>query len=213
MVGVVHALSSSADDRRVISPRRCGLLVFVLCLAALPASSALAGRKAASRPTVSSLSPPALAVGDALTIRGHNFLTGRKRNSVVFKHDGSPAVTVKAAQATRTRMTVIVPATLAKYLTVAGGVAKPARFRVRIVAGRSASKGFTALKRSPVIVPQGAAGGDADETDVTQDGCDTGGLVEDAAGDPDELGSDVLPAEADPCSDDTGADHPGDDGQ
>jgi hypothetical protein len=214
MAGVVHVPLSSADDRCVILPRRFSLLVFVLCLAALPASSALAGRKAASRPTVSSLSPPALAVGDTLTIRGHNFLPGKKRNSVVFKHDGSPAVTVKAAQATRTRMKVIVPATLARYLTVAGGVARPARFRVRIVAGGSTSKGFTTLKRSPVIVPpQGAAGGDADQTDVPQDGCDTGGVVEDVPGDPDELGSDVLPAEGDACSDAGGGDHLGDDGQ
>jgi hypothetical protein len=104
----------------MILPRRFRLLVLVLCVVALPASSALAGRKTAARPSVSSLSPPALAVGDTLTVRGHNFLPGKKRNSVVFKHAGSPEVTVKAAQATRTRMRVVVPAALAKYLTVAG---------------------------------------------------------------------------------------------
>jgi hypothetical protein len=196
----------------MILPRRFRLLVFVLCAAALPASNALAGKQAASRPSVSSLSPPALRVGDMLTIRGHNFLPGKKRNSVVFKRDGNPEVTVKAAQATRTRMRVVVPATLAKYLTVPGGAAKPARFRVRVVAGRATSKGFTALKRSPVIVPPQAPAGDSQEPDEPQDGCDTGGIVEDITGDQDTLASDVLPAEPDACAADAGGDDPGDDG-
>lgn len=190
----------------MILPRRLRLLVLVLCVAALPASSALAGKKAASRPSVSSLSPPALRVGDTLTVRGRNFLPGKKRNSVVFKHDGSPEVTVRAAQATRTQMQVVVPATLAKYLAVPGGVSKPVRFRVRVVAGRSTSKGFTTLKRSPVIVPPHAAAGNTQPLDVPQDGCDTGGIVEDVTGDPDTLGSDVLPAEPDACSADAGGD-------
>jgi hypothetical protein len=198
--------------RSMILPRRLRMLVFVLCVAALPASSALAGKKAASRPSVSSLSPPALRVGEMLTIRGHNFVPGKKRNSVVFKHDGSPEVTVKAAQATRTRMQVVVPPALAKYLTVPGGAAKPARFRMRIVAGRSTSKGFTTLKRSPVIVPPPGAAGDTGQLDVPQDGCDTGGIVEDITGDQDTLASDVLPAEPDACAADAGGDDPGIDG-
>jgi hypothetical protein len=196
----------------MILPRRFRLLVLVLCVAALPASSALAGRKTAARPSVSSLSPPALAIGDTLTVRGHDFLPGRKRNSVVFKHAGSPEVTVKAAQATRTRMRVVVPAALAKYLTVAGGVAKPARFRVRVVAGRSTSKGFTTLKRSPVIVPPQAGAGEAQEPDTLEDGCDAGGVVEDVTGDPDTVASDILPIEEDPCYGDGGDDDLGDDG-
>ena len=197
----------------MILPRRFRLLVFVLCVAALPASNALAGKKAASRPSVSSLAPPALRVGDTLTVRGRNFLPGKRRNSVVFKRDGSPEVTVKAARATRTRMTVVVPAALAKYLTV-GGVAKPARFRVRVVAGRTTSKAFTALKRSPVIVPsQGAAPDDPAALDEPQDGCDTGGIIEDITGDDDTLGSGVQPADPDPCSADSGGDVAGDDGE
>jgi hypothetical protein len=197
----------------MIFPRRFRLLAFVLCVVALPATNALAGKKASSRPTVDSLAPPALRVGDTLTIRGHNFVPGRKRNSVVFKHDGSPAVTVKAAEATRTQMKVVVPPALAKYLAVAGGAAKPARFRVRVVAGRSTSKGFTALNRSPVIVPpRAAAGGDPGQLDAPPDGCDTGGIVEDVTGDADTLGSDLQPAEPDPCSADASGDGLGDGG-
>jgi hypothetical protein len=194
-------------------PRRFRLLAFVLCVAALPASNALAGKKPASRPTVNSLAPPTLRVGDTLTIRGHNFLPGKKRNSVVFKRDGSPAVAVKAALATRTRMKVVVPPTLAKYFTVAGGVAQPARFRLRVVAGHSTSKAFTALKRSPVIVPpHGAAGGgDAQEPDVPQDGCDTGGIIEQIVGDDDTVASDLPAAEPDPCAADASGDASGDD--
>jgi hypothetical protein len=109
-------------------------------------------------------------------------------------------------------MQVVVPPALAKYLTVPGGAAKPARFRVRIVAGRSTSKGFTTLKRSPVIVPPPGTAGDTGQLDGPQDGCDTGGIVEDVTGDQDTLASDVLPAEPDACAADAGGGDPGIDG-
>jgi hypothetical protein len=163
------------------------LLALVLCVLAVPASSALAGRKAASAPSVSSLTPLMLRVGDTLTIRGHNFTPGRKRNSVVFKRDGGPAVVVKAGQTTRTRMKVVVPASLAKYLAVAGGAARPARFRIRVVAGRTSSKSYTALKRSPLIVPVGGPQGAVEQPDESDDGCDTDAVIEGL--DPNDVGS------------------------
>jgi IPT/TIG domain len=203
---------SAADDNRMTLMRSFGLLALVLCVGALPASSALAGKKS-SRPSVSSLAPLTVAVGDTLTIRGRNFIPGKKRNSVSFKRDGSPAVTVKAAQATRTRMKVVVPARLAKYLTVSGGVARPSRFRVRVVAGGASSKGYTAPKRSPVIIPAPAAAAGPDELVEPDDGCDTGGVVEGVEGDVGAIAGDLLDALADTCSLDAGDDTPVDDGE
>jgi hypothetical protein len=140
--------------------RRFRLLVLgVLCLAVLPAASALAAGKGAARPTISSVGPAKVGVGDTLTIRGRNFLAGKNRNTVIFKHNGGPAVSVKAGQATRTRIAVVVPLSLDKYLSATGGVIQPARFRIRVRA-RTLSK-ITALKRSALIGPAGDAAGGA----------------------------------------------------
>jgi IPT/TIG domain-containing protein len=179
------------------------LLACVLCVVALPASNALAGKRSASPPpSVSSLSPLALRVGDTLTIRGHRFLPGAKRNSVSFKRDGMAPVVVKAGAATRTRLKVVVPAKLAKYFTAAAGGVRASRFRVRVGSGHS-TKGYTSLKRSPLIgLAPGAAVGGPGQLDGTDDGCDTAGVVDGIEGDDGTLAVDAPAAAAvtDPCS-------------
>jgi hypothetical protein len=196
--------------------RRVPLLALVLCVLAVPASSALAGKKGASPPSVTSLTPLALRVGDTLTIRGRNFVPGKKRDKVTFKRDGGPAVTVKAAEATRTRLKVVVPAALAKYVTAAGGAARALRFRVRVVAGRAASKGYTTLKSSPVIVPANVPAAALDQLGALDDSCgiDTGGVIDGIEGDA-GTASDVsdLAAATDPCLLDTTQDDLSVDGQ
>jgi hypothetical protein len=177
------------------------LLALVLCVVALPASTALAGKKSAPPPSVSSLSPLALRVGDTLTIRGHRFLPGTKRNSVSFKRDGRPPVVVKAGAATRTQLKVVVPAKLAKDFTVAGGGVRASRFRVRVGPGGSA-KGYTPLKRSPLIgLAPGAAVGGLGELDGANDGCDTDGVVDGIEGDDGTLAVDPPAADVTgPCT-------------
>jgi hypothetical protein len=191
-----------ADDRCMTLSRPFRLLALVLCVAALPASNALAGKRSAPPPSVSSLSPLALRVGDTLTIRGHRFIPGKKHNSVSFKRDGSPAIVVKAGPATRTRLKVVVPATLAKYFTIAGGGVQPSRFRVRVGAGRS-STGYTPLKRSPLIgLPSSTAVDGLDGLGGTDDGCDTGGVIDGIEGDDGTAAEDAPEAgsDTDPCS-------------
>jgi hypothetical protein len=200
----------------MIFSRRFRLLALVLCIVALPASSALAGKKSPPSPSVSSLSPLALRVGDTLTIRGHRFVPGKKHNTVSFKRDGSPAVVVKAGEATRTRLKVVVPAKLAKYFTVAGGAARPSRFRVRVGSGRS-SKGYTPLKRSPVIGLPLSAGKDdgVDQLDETDEGCDTGGVVDGIEDDDGTVAGDMPEAasDTDQCSYDDSDENLDDDGE
>ena len=122
---------------------------------------------------------------------------------------------MKAGKATRTRMTVIVPASLAKYLTVKAGVAVPTRFRVRVLA-RHLSKGYTALKRSPFISPANGGGADGlDELDGPLDDCHAGGIVDSVDGDDNALLGDELEAaiETDPCSVNSVGDGLQDDGE
>lgn len=151
----------------------------LLCLAALPAVPALAAGKAGARPTISSVGPRSAALGDTLTIRGHNFLSGSSRNTVTFKHDGGPAISVKSGASTPTRIAVVVPASLEKQLTISGGAAQPTRFRVRVRA-RLQSKRYTPLKQSLVVTSP-------DPLDTSPDDCATSGVVDGITGTSDIL--------------------------
>jgi hypothetical protein len=122
-----------------------GLLV-ALCLLSSSASSALA---ATSRPTIRSVTPMTANVGDRLTIKGRNLATTRRRATVVFKV-GARTVSVKVKRATRTKLKLVIPATLAPYMTVANGVVQPTRFRLRVRAARTGLR-YTTLARSPRI--------------------------------------------------------------
>jgi len=147
----------------MICMRSFRLLTFgLVCVATLPASSAIGAtkKKSPARPTITSVAPLKLGVGDMLTIRGKSFLVGKKRNTVAFKRDGGPAVFVKADEATSTRLKVVVPATLTRQLKQVGGKTQSTRFRIRILARRFA-KSYTAIKLSPMIGPANVLAGDA----------------------------------------------------
>jgi hypothetical protein len=196
----------------MLTTRALRLTLFaVLGLAVVPATSAVAARRAVARPTITSIGPSSVAVGDTLTIRGRGFLPGRRRDSVSFTRAGGRPVTVKATDATRTRIRVVVPAGLARYL----GDAAPTRFRVRVRARRY-SRASTALTRSILVRPLEHALGEQ-----AADGCTSGDItdpLDDALGTglgdtldtllPDD-GCDAATAGDDPAADDAG--DPGDD--
>lgn len=130
-------------------------LLFTLTLAAtalVPVAAADAA-KPAPYPTVSKVEPLNLGIGDTLKITGKNFAAGKNRNTVVFKRDGKKAIFVKAANATKTTLSVVVPEKLRTSLGTKNGTVVPTRFRLRILSKRFA-KGYTALKSSPTIAPQ-----------------------------------------------------------
>src|ERR1044072_349131 len=129
-------------------------LCALACLVALPASSASAATKT-KLPTISSVAPMKLGVGDTLTIRGKNFRSGTRRNSVIFKRDGVRAVFVKAGRSTTTVIKVKVPPSLLQYLPQQDGKPAGARFRLRVLAARF-SRGYTPLGKSPTIGPANA---------------------------------------------------------
>src|SRR5512134_1829396 len=114
-------------------------------LAAPPAASARI-ESIPSTPTVKSVKPLSLRVGERLTIHGTGFLKGRNRNTVVFKREGKRAVFAKAVTASTTRLVVRVPSKLAPFLVRRGGSARPTRFRLRVLA-RRLSKSYTTPRR------------------------------------------------------------------
>jgi hypothetical protein len=201
----------------------------ILCLAAVPAANAVAARRGAARPTITSIGPASVAVGDTLTIHGRGFLPGRARNSVSFARAGRPAVSVKAGTATRTRLRVVVPRALARYLSDT----QPTRFRVRVRARRF-STASASRKRSVLVLSPAArqllddatddctpADPAADVTGTLDDalGTDLGDVVDDvlpgdgcdatsAGGDDPAVDDGADPADTDPGDDGTGADDP-----
>jgi hypothetical protein len=123
--------------------------------AANPKASAVA----TPLPTITSVKPLRLAIGDTLTIVGRNFVPGKGRDTVVFFRDGAPAVFLRAGAATRTRMKVQLTSKLGRYLTARNnGDRAPTRFRLRVLARRFGAS-FTPHKLSPLVLPARASGG------------------------------------------------------
>jgi hypothetical protein len=126
--------------------------------ARLPALHAAAADRTAPAvstplPTIKSVKPLRLAIGDTLTIVGRHFLPGKGRNTVVFFRDGAPAVFLRAGTATKTRMKVTLTSKLGRWLTVRNnGDRAPTRFRLRVLARRFGAR-FTPRRLSPLVLP------------------------------------------------------------
>jgi hypothetical protein len=132
-------------------PRRPALLIVALAaVLAVPASASAATTSAP--PTIRTVKPLELNVGEKITLTGTGFIAGANKNTVVFKRDGKPALFVKAAKATATRLVVDVPVKLAPFLGSRGGVKVATRFRLRVLSRRFGAR-YTTDKLSPRISP------------------------------------------------------------
>jgi hypothetical protein len=125
------------------------LLVSALAGAFAPSADA-AKKKKKKAPVITSVAPKDVAVGEDLTIRGRNFVSGRYKNTVVFKRDGARAVFVKAGVSTKKMLRVTVPAKVQKYFTIKAGNPVPTRFRLRVLA-KKFGKRFTSRALSPLV--------------------------------------------------------------
>jgi hypothetical protein len=175
------------------------LLLPCACALALAAAAPAAAAKA-SYPTITSVSPRTLGIGDVMTIRGHNFRKGKNHNVVVLKRDGGRAVFVQAPVASTTKLSVTVPAKLLPFLTQKSGQPVSTRFRVRILARRF-GRSFTSRALSPTIGPAAITPAAAN--------CDGDSLPNAVDTDDDNDGlPDVLEAQVgtDPCKADTDGD-------
>ena len=185
---------------RVLRGPRVLLAPLALLLLLIPASPAAAR---SSLPTISDVSPLKVEIGGKLTIRGKNFLPGKKANIVVFKRDGKPAIFVKADTATRTRLTVTVPDKVGPFLVDSTGAAGTYVFRLRILA-RKLGRAFTASQDSPKISPKGAA-----QDQVVAQDCDLDTIPNATDTDDDNDGltdTEEATYKTDPCKVDTDGD-------
>ena len=112
---------------------------------------ASASAQLAPLPTIKRVKPMKAEIGEKLTIRGKNFLPGKGKTTVVFFRVGAPVVFLKAATASKTRLTVKLTDKLGKFLIAKNtGEKGPTQFRLRVLGTRFGAK-FTPKKLSPTI--------------------------------------------------------------
>lgn len=143
-----------------ISLRSLIVLAVLGGLALVPAAASAAR----SYPKVTSVSPKRLGIGDTMTIKGAGFTKGKNKNTVVFKRDGRRGIFVKAARATTTTITLVVPPKLLASLKQKSGKPQYTRFRIRVMA-RRLGKAYTSKSKSPLIGPTASASGTANDCD------------------------------------------------
>jgi hypothetical protein len=107
-------------------------------------------------PTVTSIAPKTLAIGDTLTIRGKNFLPGNFKNTVAFQKPRAQAVFLKADKATTTTIKIKLTSKLLPFLSQKGGTVSATRFSIRVLSRRFGNS-FTSKSLSPVIGPSKGA--------------------------------------------------------
>lgn len=129
-------------------------LPFVLAAAGLltPVAAQAAPKKVVVYPTVSSIKPRKIAIGEKLIVKGAHFRAGKGKTSVVFYRKGQPVVFVKADSATSTSLVVTVSSKVANLLVKRGDDLVATQLRLRVVGARM-GKTWTKNSRSPIVSP------------------------------------------------------------
>ena len=128
--------------------------LLISALLALGALVALAtSAHAATAPSITSVSPSQVRVGDKLVINGRNFRKGIRNNRVFFSRasDGKTVRTRPSKASSSRRMEVIVPAGVDRFLAVRDGAKTATRFQIQVLSGSFSRK--TSRRRSPIILP------------------------------------------------------------
>lgn len=126
-------------------------LSFVLVAAGLLApTAAQAASTTTVYPTVSSIKPRKITIGQKLTVKGAHFRAGKGKSSVVFYRKGEPVVFVKADVATSTTLVVTIPGKVADLLVKRDDDFLATQLRLRVVGARM-GKTWTKNSRSPIV--------------------------------------------------------------
>jgi hypothetical protein len=131
-------------------------LSFALVAAAVLAPAAAhAATKKAVYPTVSSISPRKVSIGQKLTVKGTHFRAGKGKTTVVFYRSGKSPVFVKSDTATSSKLVVTLPDKVVNLLAERNGVTVATQLRLRVVAAKM-GKSWTKNSRSPIVSPKAA---------------------------------------------------------
>src|SRR4051812_1520050 len=122
------------------------LALLALTVLAVPAA-ADAKKKKAKKPVITRVTPMRIGVGGKLTIRGKNFSSSKRRNTVVFRGPGKRTALVKPKSASRRKLVVVVPKSVGRAV----GNHETARFKLRVLVNKTFG-GWTRKRLSPVVV-------------------------------------------------------------
>src|SRR5215208_8046491 len=134
--------------RRIVTT--CLTLV-AAALLVLPAAATAATTTPA--PTITRVQPMRISVGGTLTITGRSFKSVRRNNTVIFRASDGRTAFAKPRRATRSRLVLTVPASVARLLKVANSSQQPTRLKLRVLAGKFSK--FTPRRLSPVVTSDG----------------------------------------------------------
>src|SRR5207244_1548665 len=81
----------------------------------------------------------------------------KSSNTVIFRNGGGQTAFAKPRSASRTKLVVVVPTSVARLLTIKSSRQQPTRLKLRVLAGRFSP--YTSRRLSPVVLGGGAAGG------------------------------------------------------
>lgn len=170
-LGDADALSMSALDlRRHLRLAAVATLALALaCLGAMAGDADAAKKKKKKKkalPSVTTVLPAKVSIDDTLIINGKNFKKGVKHTVIFRKSSGGKYIFAPTLSASAKRLTLKVPSRLGSELNQKNGVQVPTIFQIRVVASR-ASSGFTAVGKSPTVLP---APGGSTATDCDKDG-------------------------------------------
>lgn len=133
-------------------PIRLPLLASLsLVLALLGALPAQAAKRPAS--TINLVSPMRVVVGKTVVIRGTNFSTDRRGNTVIFQAPNGRSAFAKPSRAAARKLVVRVPGSVERLLVNrdSKGVGSPTRLKVRVLVKRRYGK-LSVRRNSPVVV-------------------------------------------------------------
>lgn len=116
-----------------------------------------ARRRRAARPKIRRVLPMRVQLGDRLVIRGRRFSPRRRRNTVIFRAGSGRTAFAKPRRATRRRLVLKVPASVARLLNLRDGRQRPTRLKLRVLSVRRFSP-FTIRRLSPVVLGLGGTG-------------------------------------------------------
>jgi IPT/TIG domain-containing protein len=136
------------------------ITITTLAAAALlmvPPVAGAAPAKGGPKPSITRVTPMRISVGGLLTLRGSNFKPQRKKNTVIFINSSGRTAFAKPRRASRTKLVVTVPASVARLLKVSSSRQRPTRLRLRVLAGKFSN--FTPRRLSPVVTGTGDGDG------------------------------------------------------
>jgi len=123
----------------------------------VPSVAGAQAAEAAKAPTITRVTPMRISVGGLLTLRGRNFKPVRGKNTIIFRSASGRTAFAKPRRASRTKLVVRIPASVARLLAVGARGQRPTRLKLRVLAGKFSK--FTPRRLSPVVTGIGSGDG------------------------------------------------------